>query len=316
MISQSASSDFFTASQRAARIESTLKRQLCTQDDVRSTPGWSTDALQVEWHGRTGSTNADGLRWLRARTPGMRHLLCGALHQDAGRGRAGRAWLNDAGTQLMMSLATLQHLPPALLPALSLVAGVTACEAIEPLIAPTQRHRLQVKWPNDLLWDEAKLAGILLESTSEANSHSAAGDMTALGIVLGIGLNLEGGPALSQRLARPIADWSQISATAAEDGDAVLIELAQRITRAWLRAFDELRQQGLAPFLERLSRRDALRGLTVMVSDGAGVVLQGEADGIDTRGCLRLRLADGAVQRICVGDVQVKVQNSQRGDPP
>lgn len=302
--------DAVLATARASHICAALRAGFNAQSPAAA-------QLTVQWQAVTQSTNADGLAWLRKSKPATgQALLCGALRQQAGRGRAARPWINDTGSQLMMSLATVQAIAPALLPALSLVAGVAACEALEHLIVPNARHRLLLKWPNDLLWDDAKLAGILLESVSEApqrSSHSTGRiEPVRSGIVLGIGLNLAGAAALSQQLQRPIADWRQVSSDLSADSDDTLIELAQRITQAWLAALKQVSRHGFDPFVERLARRDALAGKAIVVTEGSQVLHQGNAVGVDASGCLQLRTPDGLTRAISVGDIRVLLQSDRR----
>src|SRR3546814_19071195 len=81
-----------------------------------------------------------------------RPWLLGAHLQEKGRGRAGRTWQNRAGANLMFSCAFDVFLSPKLLPALSPLAGIAACEALRELLPPAPRQHLTLKWPNDLPW--------------------------------------------------------------------------------------------------------------------------------------------------------------------
>ena len=118
----------------------------------------------------TGSTNADLIQRARSGTGSIvRPWLLGAHLQEEGRGRAGRTWQNRAGAHLMFSCAFDIFLPARSLATLSPLAGVAACEALRSLLPA--RHRVALgttKWPNDMLWYGAKLAGILTEVTRAA----------------------------------------------------------------------------------------------------------------------------------------------------
>src|SRR5690606_3702966 len=131
-----------------------------------------------------------------------RPWLLGTHAQDAGRGRAGRPWQSRAGATLMFSCAFPVRLPSVHLPALSPLAGLAAGEALRRLAGDAAG--LRVKWPNDLQWHEAKLAGILVEL---ARNTASSGTYT---VVIGMGLNLHDADRLSRALDRPIADWRSV----------------------------------------------------------------------------------------------------------
>jgi BirA family biotin operon repressor/biotin-[acetyl-CoA-carboxylase] ligase len=103
--------------------------------------------------------------------------------QSAGRGRRGRTWHDEPGASLLTSIILRPRLTPARLPMLSLVAGIALAEALERVTGLAPR----LKWPNDILVDGRKLAGILLESRLGAAPPGT--DATPL-VVLGIGVNL------------------------------------------------------------------------------------------------------------------------------
>ncbi len=98
--------------------------------------------------------------------------------QAAGRGRRGRVWQDEPGASLLVSILLRPRLSPARLPTLSLTAGVALAEAL----AGTAALAAKLKWPNDVLVEGRKLAGILLESRMET--------ATAPVVALGIGVNL------------------------------------------------------------------------------------------------------------------------------
>jgi BirA family biotin operon repressor/biotin-[acetyl-CoA-carboxylase] ligase len=146
------------------------------------------DALAVEVVAETGSTNAD----LLARAPRLtRNTALIALRQSAGRGRAGRSWLSGDDS-LTFSLAWKFERPLHALAGLPLAVGVALAETLGRLDVP-----VQLKWPNDLLKDGAKLAGVLIET-----QQAPAGSLWA---VVGVGINLLLPDELEQRIERPAA---------------------------------------------------------------------------------------------------------------
>ncbi len=196
-----------------------------------------------------------------------------AERQTGGRGRQGRAWLSPAGNLYASTLVRLQARdPPAA--TLALVAAVALHETAS-AFAPAARF--QIKWPNDLLNEGAKLAGILLERSGDA-------------VVIGIGANLAHHP---EDLARPATSLAALIGTAPDAG-AFLEVLADGFAR-WLGRW---RSDGLGAV--RAAWLAAAHPLGTALSTGAG---EGLFDGLDDTGALRLRLADGTSRVIHAGDV-------------
>src|SRR5262249_5348006 len=98
-----------------------------------------------------------------------------AEHQATGRGRRGRGWEPRPGTSLLMSIVIRSRLVPRDAPTLSFVAAIAVAEAIERLTGVTP----SLKWPNDVMMDARKVAGILLEARGGSSV-----------VVIGIGVNL------------------------------------------------------------------------------------------------------------------------------
>ena len=211
-----------------------------------------------------GSTN-DRARELAA--AGAPHgTLVTAGVQTAGRGRQGRTWTAPAGSSLLMSLVLRES--DALLPlraglAVAAIAGDTAT----------------VKWPNDVLLEGRKVAGVLAEARPQEGWT-----------VLGIGLNV----ALDVRLLPP--ELHAVAGTLGRlprDIEPTLVEL--------LRALEEWLAAPAPAVVEALRRRDALRGQRLEWAGGAGV-----GEGIDDTGALLVRRADGSVVALEAGEVRVR----------
>ncbi|MVW79400.1 biotin--[acetyl-CoA-carboxylase] ligase [Bordetella sp. 02P26C-1] len=261
----------------------------------------------IDWTVSTGSTNADLLVRARHSTGPM---LLGAHHQDAGRGRAGRPWQCRAGATLMFSCALPVRLPSVRLPALSPLAGLAAAEALRRLARPAgeeaephQPDALRVKWPNDLQWHDAKLAGILVESARHPTLPQTPT------IVIGMGLNMSDAERLSQVLSRPIADWhTVIQHTGAQAVSAA--DLVCAAVCAWRDAIDELERHGFGHFIERFSRLDALAGREIDVIDRGTVLYRGIADGLDEHGRLMVQ-TDGRRVPITVGEISIRPRQTE-----
>ncbi len=131
---------------------------------------------RVETFERLGSTNDEAMARLKAGDPGG--LFVVAVSQTGGRGRQGRAWSSPPGN-LYATLALLDPAPIAVAPQLGFVAGVALATVLRQALGGDTR--LQIKWPNDLLFDGAKLAGLLLESVALPGARTAC--------VIGFGVN-------------------------------------------------------------------------------------------------------------------------------
>ena len=108
------------------------------------------------------STNAEPMR--QAEAGGAPGLVCTAEQQTAGRGRRGRQWVSPFASNLYLSLVWEFSQGAAALEGLSLAVGVAVARALAACDVPA----VQLKWPNDVLHDGAKLGGILLEMTGDA----------------------------------------------------------------------------------------------------------------------------------------------------
>jgi BirA family biotin operon repressor/biotin-[acetyl-CoA-carboxylase] ligase len=197
-------------------------------------------------------------------------------HQSAGRGRAGRRWEDEPGASLLLSVL-LRPSETSEIAQLSLVCALAVAETVEGELDGD----VGVKWPNDVLVDRRKLAGILLEGRDGV-------------VVCGIGLNVNQNEAGLPRDARtPVASLRTITGRE-HDRMELLVRLLERLeTRydAWL-------ADGLEPLLPALERRDALRGSVVTVGDVNGTAL-----GFASDGRLRIRSADGSETLVASGEV-------------
>ncbi|CAM4199743.1 biotin--[acetyl-CoA-carboxylase] ligase [Kerstersia similis] len=260
------------------------------------------DFGMLRWVEETGSTNADLMMQAReAQAPALPWLL-GAHLQVQGRGRAGRPWNAAPGAALMLSCAFETTAAPALLPSLSLVAGIAACEALR-RHAGDNAGQVLMKWPNDLQYGDAKLAGILVETTRQP----ATGQRI---VVMGMGLNLRDAAAISQHFCRAVADWGQVIGsvpTCSQDWLNMASTLAADIARAWQNAIRLHATEGFQPFLARHASMDALAQRPINVLEDGRLLLAGTASGLDDLGRLQVR-HDQGVTAITVGEISVRAQ--------
>jgi len=145
------------------------------------------------FHEEIGSTNDEAMRLVRGGSPGRTWVI--AKTQRSGRGRRGRHWVSPPGN-LYASLLLIDEVPPRFAPQLGFVAGVALAHALRKCAAHDQHLRL--KWPNDILFDDAKLAGILLESTELPGGCFAC--------IVGFGVNCTSAPGDLSYRATALAD--------------------------------------------------------------------------------------------------------------
>ena len=211
---------------------------------------------------RCGSTNDVALK---ASPP----VLIAAEEQTAGRGRRGRRWHSAPGAGITFSLARRVDRPARELAALSLVAGVAVARALHALGVKAAR----LKWPNDLVVDDAKLGGILVETR---NSHA----------VIGIGLNCRRTPALEAKVRRRLAflyDSLSIKRN----------QVIQRVGLALVEAVDRFEKHGLEALRAEWEAMHAHAGQRLRVRLADGRTLSGIAAGLGTDGALQLQTRHG-----------------------
>lgn len=229
-----------------------------------------------------GSTNIEAKAALRM---GADRLWIVADMQRAGRGRHERDWVSPPGN-LYASIALLEPSPPASLPLMGFVAGVALVEAILAL-APDLGSRLALKWPNDVLLDGAKAAGILLEGETAPNGKS--------GLVIGMGVNVARVP---EGLDRPATALASAATWLTRD---TLFAALQKTFADTLGMFDSGR--GFAAIRARWLALSLPMGQRLSVRLPTGV-LEGVFAGVDAEGALRLETRQG-IETILAGDVFV-----------
>jgi BirA family biotin operon repressor/biotin-[acetyl-CoA-carboxylase] ligase len=201
-----------------------------------------------------------------------------ALHQEGGRGRHGRPWEAIEGNFYGSTIIALRPGdPPA--PSLALAAGLALIEAIE-VAAPDAP--LTLKWPNDLMLGDAKLAGILLERSGDQ-------------VVAGFGVNLVAAPAIS---GRKTASLKLIHETTPQAFAPLLAAKFSQLLAVW-------RAANPAAFAQAWLARAHPLGTVLEVHSGPGERVRGTFDGIEADGAMRLKRGDGMTDIIRAGDVSL-----------
>lgn len=228
---------------------------------------------------QVASTNDEARRFAEAGAA-EKLVVSGAI-QTAGRGRQGRAWASPRGN-LYASFLLRPEIAPARAGEFGFAVAVAVAEAVDGL-APGRRARC--KWPNDVLVDGRKIAGILLESRGTTQRLDW--------LIVGIGLNLAMGP--------PAASWPATTVAAlggSNDVEAALAILAARLNH-WYRAWQS---EGFAPVREAWLGRGHTLGETLRVRRNGGFV-EGQFAGLDPQGGMLLDLASGRREIISYGEI-------------
>ena len=247
----------------------------------------SLASLEVAWS--LDSTNSELLRRPPPAT-GVAVLL--AERQTAGRGRLGRAWASPLGAQVCLSLRRGFAGGLARLGGLSLVAGVAVAEAQRGL----GFAQAGLKWPNDLVADSCKLAGLLVEGGGEHGGPVQA--------VIGIGINVRLPATTAAAIDQP---WTDLATLAGADPPPARTAVATAVLAALVPALDAFDRDGLAPFLPRYAALDVLAGREVRVTSAGNEVASGRAAGLAADGGLRVATAAG--ERIFhAGEVSVRTR--------
>lgn len=235
------------------------------------------------------STNLEARR--KAERGEVGPLWIVARRQSAGRGRRGRAWSAPEGN-LSATLLTTTQRPPAEAARVSFVAALAVAETIS-LYVP--ESLVGIKWPNDVLIDGRKAAGILVESGALTASR---GDGAGLWLAVGIGINIRAHPEDVERPATHVGAHLR-----PELREAPSIEQAAEALAASFARWQSLWEgAGDGPVLDAWSRR--ARGLHGPCTARLGhETLTGRADGLAEDGALRLIDHAGRLHLISAGDV-------------
>jgi BirA family transcriptional regulator, biotin operon repressor / biotin---[acetyl-CoA-carboxylase] ligase len=259
---------------RGYRLQAPLELLCAERLRAAVAPNGQGRLARLEVRDQIDSTNAYLMRAASDGAPSG--TVCLAERQTAGRGRRGRAWVSPFGVNLYLSLLWRYPLAPAALGGSSLAVGAVVAEVLRDVGAAD----LTLKWPNDLLWRQRKLAGLLLEVAGESQGPTH--------LVVGVGLNLRMAASQGKGIDQPWTTLEEVLGGRAVSRN----ELAARLLVGLLDALHRYGQEGLAPFLDRWRAFDALQGKPVSLSF-ADRVIEGTHAGISSDGSLLLDTADG-----------------------
>jgi len=253
-------------------------------DEIQGALGTKRLGTKFHYFEEIDSTNSYARRLADAGAPEGEVVI--AERQSEGRGRLGRSWVSPPFSNLYCSLVLRPALAPAHAPQITLMAAVALADTIASFVA----DRPAIKWPNDIMIDGKKLAGILTESACDAKRIEF--------VILGIGVNLN---FPRQRMPETIRDRATSLMEVA--GKTLSRELfLRRLIQDLDRCYGILGDLGFAAIAPRWEAYFALRGrrVRVVMVDEA---LSGTVAGIDGDGALFLEAEDGVLHRVLAGDV-------------
>lgn len=232
------------------------------------------------------STNRYALQQIAERTSSGLVVL--AEHQTAGRGRRGRQWVSPFGRNLYLSLLWTFDLDAAQLSGLSLAIAVAIVRALVKL----KIADLDLKWPNDVIWQGKKLSGVLLEMRGEANGPWQ--------VVIGVGINVNMRDINDVAIDQPWVDLQTIVGERIERS-----QLAAMLLDELVHAVTLFQQSGLPPFLVEWRARDMCRNRQVELHF-PDRVQPGIGRGVDNHGALLLE-SEGVIKPYHAGEVSLRV---------
>jgi BirA family biotin operon repressor/biotin-[acetyl-CoA-carboxylase] ligase len=254
------------------------------QDELKRTLS-KLDLGDMKYFDSIGSTNNEALAWATTEAKDLSLVI--ADEQTAGRGRLDRKWFTPKGTALAFSLLLRPTAEEK--PYLTRMVGLAALAVADAL--RTRGLVTQIKWPNDVLLNGRKVAGILVESVWSGEEVDY--------VVIGIGMNI-------LKTAVPPAELLQFPATSLEESLGAAVERVE-ILQDILAGIIALRPHiGSDSFIESWEKALAFRGEQVQVQTGNGNLITGKLLGLESDGSLRLRDEQGNSTTVRFGDVGLR----------
>ena len=235
----------------------------------------------------TASTNANAFRLAEEGAAEGTVVIADA--QSGGKGRMGRVWSSPPGVNLYCSIVLRPSVKPYEAPQLTFLSAVAVARAIEQATG----LKPEIKWPNDVLINGKKVAGLLNEMSAETDGINF--------VILGIGVNLN-------------MTFGQFPSDLRGPATSLLIEAGHPVGRVrfvaqMLRELDMLYAgfltHGFLLVRDEWQQRCNAHDREVVISNGGAGIVRGMFSGIDGDGAMLVRKADGSIERILSGDVKV-----------
>ncbi len=240
--------------------------------------------LQLHLFDSIDSTN----RFLKDLIPNNGIDVCCAESQTHGRGRFGRTWYSPFGENIYFSIRWHFNRPFSQLSGLSLVVSM----AIMAVLQDLNIQGVQIKWPNDLLWQDKKLCGSLIEALNENHEGS--------NVIIGIGLNVNATPNDIDGLNRPACSLYEIGKKKL-DRNSIIAKLIMQLNAH----LEQFINQGFASFIPFWQKNDYLFNQIITLHQPTGA-LTGRVLGISETGQLRLKTKDGVVHEVSSGETSLR----------
>lgn len=208
-----------------------------------------------------------------------------AESQSKGRGRLGRTWHSPPGAGLYFSIVLRPPVDPSELPKITLLAGIAIAEAIE----ETSDLHPAIKWPNDVLLEGKKVAGVLAE---------LYGELASPYVILGMGINVH------TRRAEFPPELQEVATSLAMAGgrDISRTRLLQAVLRQLEKWYELFKKGTTRPILDAWRKKCILIGAHAKILSG-GKALEGTVVDLDEAGALLFKDQTGHIQRILSGEV-------------
>ena len=266
-----------------------VKLELLDSERIKKemSPSVLAEVSMFEIKGQIDSTNS----YLMAQTPDNVEsgYVCLAEQQTAGRGRQGRVWVSPYGNNIYLSIFWRFNLDLAGLSGLSLAAGVVVAKALNGLGVSD----VGLKWPNDILWHNRKLAGLLIEVTGEQGGPS--------NVVLGLGLNSRISNLHGASIDQP---WTDLSAVT--HGQEISRNLlAARLVEALIKGLNDFQDNGFTSLVQDWNRYDLYQGKMVSLQLGTNRIV-GVHRGVENSGALLLEV-EGKTKAYHGGELSLRL---------
>jgi len=252
--------------------------------------------IDLEVVASTASTNADLLCRAREQAP-RRIVLRAAFVQTAGRGRLGRTWYGSATGSVLFSIAVPWRGDLASSATVTLACGLAAAQCLRRYDVP-----VRLKWPNDIVLDGRKLAGILTETAEDLRGNRT--------LVIGMGLNLALEPAQRLAIGQPVAELAEKFGRASVRAQRE--QWLARLARAMIHGARQFDRNGFAGMCTRFNACLAFFGQSVNLHAPGQATLSGIVRGVDDQGRLLLE-CEGTLHALISGEMSLRA-NTPRVD--
>jgi BirA family biotin operon repressor/biotin-[acetyl-CoA-carboxylase] ligase len=227
--------------------------------------------------------------YLKKLTAKDRIQLCLAEQQTQGKGRLGRPWHSPFAQNIYLSCRYPFNNDISKLAGLSLMVGLAV---IKTLAAYQVKDQIAIKWPNDIWWENKKLAGVLIETSAQTAS--------TCNVIVGIGLNVNMLPDDDNAVSQPWISMQHILDKIVDRND-----LGAALINHLIYYLQRFEKQGFEDFLIEWSEHDYLLGRSVTILNG-NQEFSGTAAGINAEGNLLLKSSDGNIQSFAAGEASIK----------